>query len=122
MKKKLFCILLGCILMFSVLTSNAFAADFNFSFITSSPAYGGVGYSNGDSSYVYVGGDSGNLSTTRYINIWGANNAKGRVTKIDAATSVSNWLLDYTSDYTGNLYLWGNPSTIGASLSGTFSP
>lgn len=122
MKTKMKKIILGVVLLLTLAGMNVFAASFNFSFPTSSTGIGGTGYTTGRSS-VYVGMSGGNLTNTRYINVWGANNAGSHITGTNALSSSSTYFfLPYTSSYSGNVFLWGNPSSPGASAYGYFEP
>lgn len=105
--------------------SSAMAASFNFSFVTSSAAVGGVGYKNAASTGgVTVNAYDANLNDSRYISLWGANNASRSITGSSGIyASYTGAYLNYTDPtYAGNLFLWGNPSTIGASANGVFYP
>ncbi len=108
-----------------LLGSSVMAASFNFSFVTGSAAVGGVGYKNAASTGgVTVNAYDTNLNDSRYISIWGATNASRSITGNGGIyASYTGAYLNYTdSKYAGNIYLWGNPSTIGASANGVFYP
>lgn len=104
---------------------SAMAAAFTFSFTTSSATVGGVGYKNAASTGgVLVNAYDANLNNSRYISLFGATNAGTRITEYGTINNAyTGAYLTYTNkNYSGNLHLWGNPSTVGASAMGEFYP
>lgn len=99
------------------------AADFTFSFMTSAPTYGGIGRTDPDNTAMSVRARTGNLSTSRYINVWGGNSRGEALTYTGTLASLGPvmYLPFRNSGTQGSVYLWGNPSIIGASATGDFS-
>ncbi len=104
-------------------SEDAMAASFTFSFMTGAPAYGGVGYKMRDKTAMSVRARSGNLNTSRYINVWGGNSIGEALTYTAALSTLGPEMYPEFKNQgiQGNVYLWGNPSIIGASATGDFS-
>lgn len=104
-------------------SKDVMAASFTFSFMTGAPAYGGVGYKDAKKTAMSVRARTGNLSTSRYINVWGGNSTGKALTYTIALSTLGPEMYPpfKNQGIQGNIYLWGNPSTIGASATGDFS-
>lgn len=108
-----------------VLGGNVMAATFNFSFVTGSSSIGGVGYKNAASrGGVVIQTYDANVNSNRCITVWGATNTGRTITGTDIIQNawVGSYLAYTDKGFEGNIYLWGNPSVVGASAHGEFIP
>ena len=71
MKRKIKTAVVACLISTFLAGSNSMAASYTFSFMTSGSTSGGSG-TKSSSEVIGVIARTGNLSTSRYINVWGA--------------------------------------------------
>lgn len=116
-------VITSCLLVSILIGSNAMAASYTFSFITGGSQYGGKAPKSG-SEVVGVIARTGNISSSRYINVYGgrSNGSALSYTGTLAAYGPMMYLPYTDSSYRGDVYLWGSPSVIGASSTGDFYP
>ncbi|MFA9378529.1 MAG: hypothetical protein ACERKZ_17545 [Lachnotalea sp.] len=110
------------VLQIGQVASAATAFDFNFT-LSSSSATSGKANTN-DALLGWAKPDSGNLSSSKYINVCTVDTNKERLSKYGKMIKVGKTVtFGYdTLGYIGYCYIKGTPNAIGVRASGTWGP